>query len=49
MNCNCCSYCTNFNPTAELAIPSGIPINKAKAEIKMQPMTAETKIRKRSK
>ena len=34
-----------FNPTAELVIPTGIPINKASAEIETQPQTAEIKIK----
>ena len=34
-----------FNPTAELVIPTGIPINKANAEIETQPQTAEIKIK----
>ena len=32
-----------FNSTAELAVPIGIPINKAKVEIKAHPDTAKTK------
>ena len=34
-----------FNPITELVIPLGTPI-KEKAEIKMHPVIAETKIRK---
>ena len=33
-----------FNPTAELAIYSGIPTKEAKAEMKTHPVTAETKM-----
>ena len=32
-----------FNPTIELAIPTGTPANEANAEIEKQPLTAETK------
>ena len=35
-----------FNSTAELAIPTGIPTNKAKAEIETHPVTVEAKISK---
>ena len=35
-----------FNPTAELAIPTGTPTNEANAEIETQPLTAETKNKK---
>ena len=31
-----------LNPTAELAVPMGIPTNKAKAEIETHPVVAET-------
>ena len=31
-----------FNLNAQLVIPIGIPTNKANAEIKTQPLTAET-------
>ena len=34
-----------FNPVAELVIPIGIPSKEAKAEIKMHPVTLETKIK----
>ena len=37
-----------FNPSAELAIPTGIPTKEAKAEMKTHPVTAETNISKRS-
>ena len=33
-----------FNPTAELAIPPGIPNKEAKAEMETHPVTAESKI-----
>ena len=33
-----------INPTAELAISIGIPIEEANREIEIQPVTAETKI-----
>ena len=33
-----------YNPTAKLAIPIGIPTNKAKAEIETHPMITETKM-----
>ena len=32
-----------FNPTTELAIPTGKPTNEANAETKTQPLTVETK------
>ena len=32
-----------FNPTTELAIPTGTPANEGNAEIEKQPLTAETK------
>ena len=32
-----------FNPTAELAIPTGTSTNEANAEIETQPLTAEIK------
>ena len=35
-----------FNPIAELLIPLGIPSKEAKAEIEIDPVTVETKIRK---
>ena len=38
-----------FLPTAELVIPTRTPTNKANAEIKTQPLTAEIKTRKCSK
>ena len=38
-----------FNPTAELAIPTGTPTNEANAAIETQQLTAEMKIRKCSK
>ena len=38
-----------FNPTSELALPTGTPVNERKAEIKAHPLTAEMKIRKYSK
>ena len=33
-------------PTAEFVIPTGIAANEANAEIKTQPVTVETEIRK---
>ena len=33
----------SFNPTAELIIPTGKPINEANAEIETQPLIAEAK------
>ena len=38
-----------FNPTAELTISTGRPNYEANAEIKTQPLTAETKTKKCSK
>ena len=38
-----------FNPTPELAIPTGTPTNEANPETETQPLTAEMKIRKCSK
>ena len=38
-----------FNPTAELAIPTGTPANEANAVIETQPLTAEATTRKCSK
>ena len=38
-----------FDPTAELAIPTGTPTNEANAEIETHPMTGEMKIRTCSK
>ena len=38
-----------FNPTAKLAVPTGIQTNKANAEIQTHLLTAETKIIKFSK
>ena len=38
-----------FNPTAELAVPTGTPTNEPNAEIKTQPLTEEAKTRKCSK
>ena len=38
-----------FNPTSDLEISTGALTNEAKAEIKTQPLTAETKIIKYSK
>ena len=35
-----------FNPIAELVIPIGIPIKEAKAEIEIQPVILEAKIRR---
>ena len=35
-----------FNPIAELLIPIGITIKKAKVEIEMHPVIVEAKIRK---
>ena len=35
-----------FNLNAQLVIPIGIPTNKANAEIKTQPLTAETNKKK---
>ena len=35
-----------FIPTAELAIPTGIPTNEANAETETQPVTVEAKISK---
>ena len=35
-----------YNPTAELAIPSATPTKEVNAQIKTQPLTAETKTRK---
>ena len=35
-----------FNPITELVIPIETPIKEEKAEIKMHPVIAETKIRK---
>ena len=35
-----------FNPYAEVVIPTGAPINEANAEIEIQPLTAEMKIKK---
>ena len=35
-----------FNPTAELAIPIGIPTKEAKSEMETQPATTEAKIGK---
>ena len=35
----------NFNPIAELVIPIGIPIKKAKAETEIHPVMVEAKIR----
>ena len=32
-----------FNPTADLAIPTGIPTKEAKVDIKTHPATAEAK------
>ena len=46
---NSCSYCANFNPTAELAIPTGTPTNEPNAEVETQSLTAETKEIKFSK
>ena len=37
-----------FNPIAELIIPTGIPIKKVKAEIKIYPVIVEAKTRKSS-
>ena len=34
---NFCSYCTNFDPIAELVIPVWIPGQKAKAEVEIDP------------
>ena len=34
-----------FNPTAELAIPTGPPTNAENAEIRTYPLTAKTKTR----
>ena len=36
----------SFNPIAELVIPIGIPIKEAKAEIEINPVIIEAKIRK---
>ena len=36
----------NFNPTTELAIPTGTFINKTNTEMETQPLIAETKTRK---
>ena len=38
-----------FNTAAELIIPTGTPTNEANQEIKTQPLTTETKIRRFSK
>ena len=38
---NSCSYCTNFNVTAELVILIGIPSKEAEAEIEIYPVIAE--------
>ena len=38
-----------FNPTSDLEISTGALTNEAKAEIKTQPLTTETKIIKYSK
>ena len=35
-----------FIPTAELAIPTGTPINEANAEIEKEPLTEELNLRK---
>ena len=42
---NCCSYCTNFNTTAERTIPIGTPTKEAKMEVETHPVTAKAKIR----
>ena len=36
----------NFNPTAELVIPIGIPTKEAKVKIETHPVTAEAKTSK---
>ena len=38
-----------FNPTAELRIPTRTTTNEANVELWTEPLTAEMKIRKRSK
>ena len=38
-----------FNPTAELGIPTRTTTNEANVELGTEPLTAEMKIRKRSK
>ena len=41
---NSSSDFANFNPITELAIPIGIPIKEAKAEIEIHLVTTEPKI-----
>ena len=45
---NSCSYCTNFNPTAELVIPIGIPTKESNEmeEMETHPVTIEITIGK---
>ena len=40
---NSCSDCTYLHPTQEMVIPTGMPANEAKAEVRTQPLTAEIK------
>ena len=41
---NSCSYCTSFNPAAELVIPTEIPIKEAKGEIETRLLNTEVKM-----
>ena len=40
---NSCSYCTNFNPIAELLIPIEILIKEGKVDIQMHPVIKKVK------
>ena len=42
----CAVIVQTFDPTAELAIPTGPQTNEANSEIETQPVTAEAKISK---
>ena len=47
LNCLIAAVITQiFNPTAELAIPKGMPTNEAKEEIETQAVIVQTKISK---
>ena len=39
-----CNYAQIFNPTVELAIPTGIPTKEAKKEMETHPVTLEAKV-----
>ena len=46
---NSCMYCTNFDSTAEIAIPTETPTNEVNVEIETKLLIAELKTRKSAK